>query len=281
SVTGDSQIGGLVGSNNGGNISGSYASDTPVTGTRNDGTYDYVGGLVGINSGSITGAYAANKVTGNLAVGGLVGTNNGTISDSYWDTAVSGQASSAGGTGKTTAEMQQAATFAGWSITTAGGSSVTWRIYEGSTYPLFRTYLTPLTVTATGGSRVYDGTAYGIGVSYSALPDMSKVLGTAGYAGATKNVGSYTITPTGLYSTQQGYDISYASGTLSITPRALSVTATAASKLFDGLTTADVTYMDNRIAGDVLTINGSANFADKYPGVAKLVTVNGIALTGT
>ena len=35
----------------------------------------------------------------------------GNVFDSFWDTETSGQAVSAGGTGKTTAEMQQQGTF--------------------------------------------------------------------------------------------------------------------------------------------------------------------------
>jgi hypothetical protein len=47
----------------------------------------------------------------------------------------------------------------------------------------------------------------------------------------SKDVGTYTLTASGLYSTSQsGYDISYAQGTLTITPRPVTVTADAKSK---------------------------------------------------
>ena len=87
--------------------------------------------------------------------------------------------------------------------------------------------MTPLTVTATSGSKIYDGTAAGIGVSYSVTPDMSKVLGTTTYTGAVKDVitSPHTITPGGFYSNQQGYDISYASGRIDRDPGPLTVTA--------------------------------------------------------
>ena len=85
-VIGDDYVGGLVGFNYGGSITSSYATGT-VTGTVDavTGTGDYVGGLVGQNSGSITSSYATGSVTGDALVGGLVGNNSGggIISASY------------------------------------------------------------------------------------------------------------------------------------------------------------------------------------------------------
>jgi hypothetical protein len=66
----------------------------------------------------------------------LVGNNNSSVNNSFWDTETSGQATSAGGTGKTTAEMQTESTFtdAGWDFTTV------WDIedYFGINYPFLR-----------------------------------------------------------------------------------------------------------------------------------------------
>ena len=42
-----------------------------------------IGGLVGGNSGSVSNCYSTASVSGNWAVGGLVGANSGTISDCY------------------------------------------------------------------------------------------------------------------------------------------------------------------------------------------------------
>ena len=53
-----------------------------------------------------------------------------------------------GVTGKTTEELQQLATFTGWDIADAGGTGTVWRIYEGHTGPLLRSFLKPTTVTA-------------------------------------------------------------------------------------------------------------------------------------
>jgi hypothetical protein len=61
-----------------------------------------------------------------------VGSNDqGTVSNSYWDMQTSGQSTSAGGAGKTTAEMKQQATFVGWDFTDI------WGIEENVTYPFF------------------------------------------------------------------------------------------------------------------------------------------------
>jgi hypothetical protein len=132
-VTGYSDVGGLVG-NNPGTVSNSYATGA-VTCTGNN-----VGGLVGsMYSGMVSKCYATGAVTGTGGtVGGLVGVNSGgTVSNSYWDMQTSGQGTSPGGTGKTTAEMKQRATFVGWDFTNI------WGITENVTYPFLRSWVSP------------------------------------------------------------------------------------------------------------------------------------------
>jgi len=134
SVRGDSQVGGLVGDNLGGTISDCYSTSSATGDGR-------VGGLVGANYYRIDSSYSAGSVTGEADTGGLVGFSIGTVSNSFWDMDTSGQSTSAGGTGKTTAEMKNIATFrtAGWSIAgVAAGEtdrSRTWNIVDGQTYP--------------------------------------------------------------------------------------------------------------------------------------------------
>ena len=74
-VSGNSCVGGLVGINNG-TVSNSYSTGN-VTGNS------YVGGLVGINDGTVSNSYSTGNVTGLDWVGGLVGVNYGTMSNSY------------------------------------------------------------------------------------------------------------------------------------------------------------------------------------------------------
>ena len=71
-----------------------------------------VGGLVGRNNSVITTSYATGMVAGNSNTGGLVGSNGsfGMVTASYWDTQTSMQATSAGGTSKTTVELQSPTT---------------------------------------------------------------------------------------------------------------------------------------------------------------------------
>jgi hypothetical protein len=70
--------------------------------------------------------------------------------------------------------------------------------------------------------------------------------------------------------------------TASITPRNLAVTAKSANKVYDGTTVATVYLADNRVAGDVLTATfTNATFATKNVGTNILITVSGLAISGT
>ena len=110
--------------------SGSEINNVSLEEVDVSGADNFVGGLVGVNEGTITNSYSTGSVSGNNFVGGLVGFNiGGTTTDSYWDTETSGQSSSAGGTGKTTEEMKQKATFVNWDFDTV------WGIVEAVTYP--------------------------------------------------------------------------------------------------------------------------------------------------
>jgi hypothetical protein len=167
-------VGGLAGRNSDGSYSvlnGCYTTGTIIGN-------EIVGGLVGMNyeHGSVTQCYSTAVVgsTGEFAVGGLIGYNyfstvthqcysTGTVSSTgelssiggllgydeeygsnviqcFWDTHTSGQAESAGGTGKSTADMQKASTFldAGWDFmdeTTNGTDDVWWILKGKKDYP--------------------------------------------------------------------------------------------------------------------------------------------------
>ena len=75
------------------------------------GTSATVGGLIGeADSDTINASYSVGPVTGGsgATLGGLIGTGSSTVTNSYWDTQTSGQATSAGGIGKTTAQLRTA-----------------------------------------------------------------------------------------------------------------------------------------------------------------------------
>jgi hypothetical protein len=143
SVTGDEYVGGLVGYSIMGTVSNSYSSGS-VTGD------EYVGGLVGYSiMGTVSNSYSSGSVTGDEYVGGLVGRSDYSIvSNSFWDIETSGQTTSAGGTGKTTAEMKDIATFTDtategldepWNITAVASGETnpayTWNIVDDESYP--------------------------------------------------------------------------------------------------------------------------------------------------
>ena len=79
SVLGIERVGGLAGFNSSGTVSDCYVDDTSVSGSG-----DFVGGLVGLNGGSISGSYSTGSVSsGGWYVGGLAGYNPGEISRCY------------------------------------------------------------------------------------------------------------------------------------------------------------------------------------------------------
>ncbi|HOW29680.1 MAG TPA: GLUG motif-containing protein [archaeon] len=166
-ISGDDYVGGLVGAATGthnvtakisycyskGNISGtgSYVGGLAghiTTGFRIEDSYSTssviglgrTGGLVGYMYSDVSSlyttvnrSYSSGYVYGsyNNNVGGLIGYSSGytTISNSFWDINTSGQTTSSAGTGKTTTEMKQQATFTTYNFTSP------WAITEGSSYP--------------------------------------------------------------------------------------------------------------------------------------------------
>jgi hypothetical protein len=77
-VDGFDFVGGFVGAN-AGSIMNAYVDADNVQG------YDYVGGFVGYNVGSIASVYSYSDVNGSgHNVGGFAGRNKGTVTDGYW-----------------------------------------------------------------------------------------------------------------------------------------------------------------------------------------------------
>ena len=91
---------------------------------------------------NIINSYSTGTVSGDQNIGGLVGKTDqdgDVVAGCFWDTQTSGQTASAGGVGKTTAELRTASTFldAGWDFVdeTANGAEDIWWILEGLDYP--------------------------------------------------------------------------------------------------------------------------------------------------
>lgn len=166
SVSGESAIGGLLGFNSLGIISNCYstgnvtASGSQVGGLvgENDGGVDDagiitncysrgnvsgdndVGGLVGSNYGFINDCYSTGNVSGNEYVGGLVGWTGGyygNVNNSHWNTETSGQTSSAGGEGRTTTEMTYPYsdnTYVAWNFEDIWAADIDYTINDGYPY---------------------------------------------------------------------------------------------------------------------------------------------------
>jgi len=136
-ITAVGQAGGLLGYNAGIITDGFSTGAVIGTGTA--------GGAFGVNVGIATNIYSIGT-TGASVTGGLAAQGGGTYNDCFWDTETSGSATSDGGTGKTTAQMYQEATFTNWDFTTI------WSIDEGVSYPTFLGDVppTPIVVTDSG-----------------------------------------------------------------------------------------------------------------------------------
>jgi beta-lactam-binding protein with PASTA domain len=165
----ESYAGGLVGYQSYGTAINCYSTGAVISDSN---YYAYAGGLVGHKKGgTIEYCYSTGEVIGNQT-GGLAGAcysyiteyvcgnicdeygncheecwyvdtpveDNSLIQFSFWDINTSGQAISAGGTGKTTVEMQTQSTFtdAGWDFVgeTTNGTNDYWRMcVDGVDYP--------------------------------------------------------------------------------------------------------------------------------------------------
>jgi len=129
-------VGGLVGSNQG-SITASYSAG--IVNWSGWG-WEAAGGLAGENAGSITRCGSSADVNGWWSVGGLVG-SGGNCYACFWDIETSGQITSGGGTGLTTAEMQDITTYlnAGWDFVgeIRNGTWDAWEILPGD-YPKLR-----------------------------------------------------------------------------------------------------------------------------------------------
>ena len=103
------------------------------------GTPQLIGGFIGRSdeSATIENCYSAGNVDASgSSVGGFEGSGtNIQFSGCYWDTTTAGQPTGgqpSGVNGRTTAQMQQQATFVGWDFVNI------WDIVENASYPFFR-----------------------------------------------------------------------------------------------------------------------------------------------
>ena len=137
SGNGYADVGGLVGDNGyTGVITAAYAEGSV------SGRADRYGGLLGSNQGVVTVCFSTGGVP--RSGGGLINSNGnyGTVANCYWDTETSEQSDSAGGEGKTTAELQSPTGYTGpyadWNVDLDGDGSSDdpWIFGSATEYPV-------------------------------------------------------------------------------------------------------------------------------------------------
>ncbi len=273
-------------------------SGTPTFANKNIGTAKVVTAnsitLSGVDAGNYT-QNTSTTTTANITARTLTVTitatnktydGNTVASVTYLDDRVSGDVFTVSGTptfSSKTVGTAKTVTASGIAITGTDAANYTRNTTATTTADIT---LRTLTITITASNKVYDGTDTA-SVTYSdnrVSGDVFTVSGTPTFN--NKNVGTTkTVTVAGLAIT--GTDAANytqnatATATANVTAKSLAVTITASNKVYDGNTTANVTYFDNRVSGDVFTISGTSTFATKTVGTAKTVTATGIALSGT
>lgn len=165
-IAGGSQnVGGIAGTNAGtldqvfNTVMTADGSKGSITGATN------VGGLVGANSGTISNAYNTTGVS--EGAGTIAGNNTGTIENVY--SSVAGDLTNAGSTGTITngyditqsvegKDWKTDEAYGGFDFSADDGDKADWKIYEGSTNPLLKVFLTKVTISGdTDLGLVYNG----------------------------------------------------------------------------------------------------------------------------
>gem|GEM_PF-1271917 len=148
SVEGVSNIGGLVGQLYAATMTDGYSHATVEGGSNAGGLIGYMGASASSSRARVFRSFSTGPVSGSGAVGGLVGAVNSVIhnieADSYWDMDASSATNSARGTGKSTVEMQQRATYRLYNF------DALWILDEGIGYPEFHdlaAYARPAAIT--------------------------------------------------------------------------------------------------------------------------------------
>ncbi len=197
-----------------------------------------------------------------------------------------------GGTAAFTPSISSTTNAGAYTVNYASGlTSSSGYTFSAGTGLAYVVTASPITISTTNVSKTYDGGLSALGTATITSGSLfgSDTISGGTFAFTNKNVGAgnKTVAVTGVTvnDTNGGanYNVTYANNTTStITAAALTVGATASSKVYDGNTTATVVLSDNRVAGDVLSTSYStANFADSNVGAGKTVNVLGISVSGT
>ena len=166
----------------------------------------------------------------------------------------------------------------------AGTASVTIRNKSNSGYLIYGTTnftisQAPLTVTAKSKSITYGDAPANNGVEYSGFADTddeSVLVGGLVYAydyAQNGDVGEYTITPSGLSSSN--YDISFVGGTLTVDQKEVELVWSETTTFpYDGNSHAPTATAANLVNGDVIeiTVTGAQSSVGSYTATATALT---------
>ncbi|MBU3014728.1 filamentous hemagglutinin N-terminal domain-containing protein, partial [Poseidonibacter lekithochrous] len=303
---GNSTVGGLIGETNDEIIiTNSYASGTvnSTGGSKGTVTNNYYDDYIGF-PGYYPGDYPENlnnSSNGSASKGGLIGINNNTleITNSFYDKTKNPTGMSdvevSGITGLTTKEMSYGGIYktATWDI--VADSTVTQNtpvIKYDSDNDKYYWAISPLSLSytlATDKTSIYNGNTLSsffskaFGDDYSFLDGDYKFQKDSKDVTGYKNAGIYDgiqVASTNEFLTVK--NTGNTDGKLTITPKEITVSATATDKTYDATTAATTTLASSDIiSGDTVTLGGTATFADKNVGTNKTVNITGLELGGT
>ncbi len=136
---------------------------------------------------------------------------------------------------------------------------------------------------STTGSAIVTLTSLNTGNDYT-VSDGSGVAATFTISGSGTNVGNYDITGTNFVKVGNNFtDNAFDTGTLAITPKLLTVTASGANKTYDGNTNVSnaVLNITGKVGSDDVGATGTgATFSAKNVGTGLTYTVKGTTLSG-
>jgi filamentous hemagglutinin family protein len=148
-------------------------------------------------------------------------------------------------------------------------------------------YQPTLTATPDTKSLVFNGAtqsdSYALSGYLSGDAANDSVTGSVtGLTTSSKNAGAYVLNANGTLASDLNYAIAYGSGTLTITPAALTVGTSNVTKTFDGGTSAagSASLVSGTLYGSDSLSGGSFAFTNKNAGIGnKTVTVSGVTVS--
>ncbi|GGA02689.1 YDG domain-containing protein [Dyella caseinilytica] len=287
---------GSVTSANVGNYTGGNFNDGTLALTNGSGSasnYTLIGGIDSLTiNQAVINLSGTRQYDGGVDAGASAFGNNGVIS-----TGVNGETLTLTGSGTVTGANVGGYSGSNFNTSTlalgnGSGSAGNYTLVGGSDTLAITPYVLSLT-----GTRVYDGTT---GANASLLGNNGELTGVNGQtltlSGtgvlSNKNVGQqlpfassglngFTLTGNGL-TLAGNYTLTGGTDWVTITPLAINVSATGENKIYDGNTTAGVTFASHGVLpGDTVNFSdGAANFSSPNAGSNVSIAVSGITASG-